>query len=307
MTDHALVIGEALVDLVRRADGSEEAYPGGSPANVALGLGRLGRPVELLTWIALDEYGRMIREHLEASNVTLVRGSESAIHTPVATALIDASGAAQYDFDLAWGISPGAAPTRKPLVVHTGSIGAVLAPGANDVRRLIERHSETATITYDPNVRPALMGNPITASKQIERVVGLSDIVKVSDEDLEWLYPTSAPNATARRWLAAGASIVVVTRGALGATAFLGDGRKLDVTAPRVEVVDTVGAGDSFMAGLIDGLWSQGYMGAANRLMLPEVTTDVMTYVLNRCVAISGMTVARMGANPPTKQELGEG
>jgi fructokinase len=306
VSEHALVIGEALIDVVRRPDGTEEAHPGGSPANVAIGLGRLGRPVELLTWIALDDYGRVIREHLEASGVALVRGSESAIHTPVATALIDAKGAAQYDFDLAWGVSPGAAPTRKPHVVHTGSIGAVLAPGATDVRNLLEKYRETATITYDPNVRPALMGNPVTARKLVERIIEVADVVKASDDDLAWLYPDSAPNATARRWLDIGASIVVVTRGADGASAFLGDGRKLDAPSRRVSVADTVGAGDSFMSGLIDGLWSQGYLGSLARMMLPEVTTDVITYVLNRCSAMAAITVSRVGANPPTKRDLGE-
>lgn len=306
MSGHALVIGEALIDVVRRADGLEAEHPGGSPANVALGLGRLGRTVELLTWIALDDYGRMIREHLEDSGVTLVRGSESAIHTPIARAFLDDDGVAQYQFDLTWAVSPGAAPTRKPTVVHTGSIGAVLPPGASRVRSLVEDLSETATITYDPNVRPTLMGNRVTAIQQVEQLVELADIVKVSDEDLEWLDPESPPNNLARQWLDLGPSIVVVTRGSKGATAFIGDGRKIDATAPQVPVVDTVGAGDAFMAGLIDGLWSQGYMGAENRVMLQAVTTDVITYVLNRSVGIAAVTVSREGADLPTKEELGE-
>jgi fructokinase len=306
VSGHALVIGEALIDIVRRSDGSESEHVGGSPANVALGLGRLGREVELLTWIALDDHGRTIREHLEDSGVSLVRGSESAIHTPVARAFVDAGGVAQYDFDLTWAVSPGAAITRRPLIVHTGSIGAVLPPGATQVRSLVESMSETATITYDPNVRPALMGNPVTALQQIEQLVELADIVKVSDEDLEWLDPESPPNNLARQWLESGPSIVVVTRGSKGATAFIGDGRKVDATAPQVPVADTVGAGDAFMAGLIDGLWSQGYLGADNRLMLQAVTTDVITYVLNRSVGIAAVTVSREGADLPTKEELGE-
>jgi fructokinase len=306
MTSHALVIGEALIDVVRRPDGTETALPGGSPANVAIGLGRLGRNVELLTWIALDDYGRMIREHLEASDVTLVRGSESAIHTPVATALLDEAGAAQYDFDLTWAVNPNAATTRKPHVVHTGSIGAILPPGASEVYRLLEQHRQTATITYDPNVRPALMGSRITAGKQMARLLQLADLVKVSEEDLIWLEPDQAPNSTARNWLGLGPAIIVVTRGARGATAFIKDGRKVDVSAPFVSVADTVGAGDSFMAGLIDGLWSQGYLGAEHRNDLPMVTSDVITYVLNRCVGIAAITVSREGANPPTRAELGE-
>ncbi len=306
MTGHALVIGEALIDVVRHPDGTETALPGGSPANVAIGLGRLERQVELLTWIALDDHGRMIRENLEASGVTLVRGSESAIHTPVATALLDEMGSAQYDFDLTWAVNPNAAITRKPHIVHTGSIGAILPPGAAEVRHLLEQHRETATVTYDPNVRPALMGSRVTAGKQIARLIQLADIVKVSDEDLEWLDPDLAPNATARGWLAMGPAIVVVTRGERGATAFIKDGRKIDVSAPHVAIADTVGAGDSFMAGLIDGLWSQGYLGAEHRNDLPMITSDVITYVLNRCVGIAAITVSREGADPPTRAELGE-
>lgn len=306
MTEHALVIGEALMDVVVRRDGTVSEHPGGSPANVAIGLARLGRKAELLAWIGLDDRGRLIREHLENAGVSLVRGSESAIHTPVATAMLDENGAAHYDFDLAWAISPNAAPTRKPHVVHTGSLGAILPPGGGDVLRLIEGFRSTATITYDPNVRPSLMGNPVTAGTQIDRVVALADMVKASDEDLAWIHANDAIDSQARRWLDMGPAIVVVTRGKHGATAFLKDGRQIDVTSPEVKVVDSVGAGDSFMAGLIDGLWSQGCLGAAMRDDLKTVSTDVVTYVLSRCVGIAAITVSRAGANPPTLAELGE-
>lgn len=306
MSEHALVIGEALIDVVIRRDGTSTEHPGGSPANVAIGLARLGRQAELLAWIGLDDHGRLIREHLESAGVSLVRGSESAIHTSVATAVLDDTGAADYDFDLTWAVSPNAAPTRKPLVVHTGSLGAILPPGGNDVLTLLEGFRSAATITYDPNVRPSLMGNPITAGAQIDRVVAASDIVKVSDQDLQWLHPDEPITAQVHRWLHMGPSIVVVTRGEQGASAFLRDTRRIDVTAPKVEVVDTVGAGDSFMAGLIDGLWSQGCLGAAARDDLDTVSTDIVTYVLTRCVGIAAITVSRAGANPPTRAELGE-
>jgi fructokinase len=306
VTEHALVIGEALIDVVVRPDGTVSEHPGGSPANVAIGLARLGRQAELLAWIGLDDRGRLIREHLEKAGVSLVRGSESAIHTPVATAMLDENGVADYDFDLTWAISPNAAPTRKPHVVHTGSLGAILPPGGNDVLTLIEGFRATATITYDPNVRPSLMGNPVTAGGQIDRVVALSDIVKVSDEDLKWLHANEPINTQMRRWLDMGPAIVVVTRGKEGATAFLKDARRIDVTGPEVKVVDSVGAGDAFMAGLIDGLWSQGCLGAAMRDDLKTISTDIVTYVLTRCVGIAAITVSRAGANPPTLAELGE-
>jgi fructokinase len=306
VSDHALVVGEALVDVMVTPQGTAEERPGGSPANVALGLGRLGRTVELLTWIGLDDYGRMVRDHLEESGVTLVRGSESALHTSVATARLDDSGSAHYDFDLTWAVAPQPAVSRNPLVLHTGSIATVLAPGAASVRSLVERQRASATITYDPNCRPALMGNPVTASALVDSMVVLADVVKVSDEDLNWLNPDLTLVQHARRYLEMGPSIVVITRGGQGASAYLPDGRRLDVTAPQVQVADTVGAGDSFMGGLIDGLWQAGLLGAANREVLGAINNETLTSILTRCIGIAAITVSRVGANPPTKAELGE-
>ena len=187
MSEHALVIGEALVDVVMRTDGSVDAHPGGSPANVAIGLGRLGRDVELLAYLADDDNGALVREHLAASQVSLAAGSLGAPATSVATAHLDDAGAATYEFELEWALAADAAPTPSPLVVHTGSIAAVLAPGAESVRDLVASFREGATVTYDPNARPSLMGEPADARAAIEAMVALADVVKVSDEDLEWL------------------------------------------------------------------------------------------------------------------------
>lgn len=306
MKPHALVIGEALVDMVRQTDGRITAHPGGSPANVAIGLGRLEREVELLAWLGLDEHGSMVRRHLEESGVQLARGSQSAMRTSVATANLDETGAAHYDFDLSWAISPTASPMKRPLVVHTGSIGAVLPPGGPAVLKMIQSQRETATITYDPNARPALMGDPRTALQSIERVVAEADVVKVSDEDLLWLSPDSTPDAMAKRWLMEfGSAMVVVTRGGAGATAFMSDGRSVDVVAPQVTVADTVGAGDSFMAGLIDGLWEADLLGADKREELRAIDGPWLTYVLERSAYIAAITVSRPGADPPRRSELG--
>jgi len=303
---HALVIGEALVDVVRRPDGSVDAHPGGSPANVALGLGRLGRDVELLTHLADDENGALVMRHLEGSLVTLAEGSVTADRTSVATAHLDAAGAATYDFDLTWALDPAAKPLPGPLVVHTGSIAAVLQPGGADVLRLIERFRDTATVTYDPNARPALMGEPAGALAAIEAVIALTDVVKVSDEDIQWLDRHTSVDDVAARWLGLGPAFVVVTRGGDGATAYVQGGRRVDVAALRVEVVDTVGAGDSFMSGLIDGLWGAGLLGASQRDELRAIDLDALARILGRCVRIGAITVSRAGANPPTSAEMGE-
>ena len=302
MSEHALVIGEALVDVVVHTDGTSEAHPGGSPANVAIGLGRLGRDVELLASLGDDDNGAMVLEHLAASQVALAAGTMGTRATSVATAHLDESGAATYEFDLAWAIGPNAAPRPDPLVVHTGSIAAVLAPGAVDVRRLVDRYRDGATVTYDPNARPSLMGSPADARVAVELMVALADVVKVSDEDLTWL--AGDVDDVARGWLELGPSLVVVTRGGDGATAFLSGGRSLTVAAPETEVADTVGAGDSFMGGLIDGLWGAGLLGGDRRDALRGVDDATLTAILERCARIAAITVSRPGANPPGSAEL---
>lgn len=308
MSEHALVIGEALIDMVRGPGGGESVHPGGSPANVAIGLGRLGRDVELLAWLGPDDHGATIRAHLEDSGVALVPGSESAPRTSVAVAKVDGRGVAQYDFDLTWAISPTASPRKHPLVVHTGSIGAVLAPGGTAVVDMVTALRDDATVTYDPNARATLMGEPGAARQSIERMVQLSDVVKVSDEDLEWLAPDASPDNTAREWfMTLGPAMVVLTRGGSGASAFLHDGQCVDVEAPRVDVADTVGAGDSFMGGLIDGLWSAELLGSERREALRTVDTNVLQGILERSARIAAITVSRPGANPPRSAEIGEG
>ena len=302
---HALVIGEALVDVVRGIDGDVQEHPGGSPANVALGLARLGRPVELLTWLADDDRGRVIRDHLEESGVRLAAGSDGAPTTSVATATLDAGGAASYTFDLGWRVpTEHVADFGSVLAVHSGTIGAALEPGGSSVLRILSEARVDATITYDPNIRPALLGDPARARELVERLVNLADVVKVSDEDLDWLEPGVDPREAARRWATQGPGVVVVTRGGEGAFAVTAGGVEVGVAAPAVQVADTVGAGDSFMAGLLDGLWSAGLLGAPHRIALGGVGADVLVPVLERCVRIAAITVSRAGANPPRAAEL---
>lgn len=303
----ALVIGEALVDVVVHADGRREEHPGGSPANVALGLSRLGRPVDLLTWLAPDAYGARVRSHLEASGVHVVTGNRSAVATPVALARLDEQGQASYEFDLTWELPTSwAGDDVAPLVVHTGSIATTLEPGGPSVLREVTQRRATSTITYDPNARPALMGTPAHARSVVEEFVRAADVVKASDADLEWLYPGRRPDEVALSWARSGPAVVVVTRGGDGAFTATAGGDRLDVPAQKVEVVDTVGAGDSFMSGLVDGLWSEGLLGAANRAALAAIDAGTLRRVLDRCIRIAAITVSRAGANPPRRAELGE-
>lgn len=302
----ALVIGEALIDVVERTDGSREQHPGGSPANVALGLGRLGRRVDLLTWLGRDAGGDLVREHLGASGVTVLEGDRAAARTSVAVAHLDAAGVATYEFDLEWDLPDSwAQDDDDPLVAHTGSIAAVLQPGGTRVLHELERRRGTSTITYDPNLRPALMGSPEVALPHVEALVRLADVVKVSDEDLAWLHPGIAPAEIAETWARSGPALVVVTHGGEGAFAVTASDARLQVPAPAVQVADTVGAGDSFMGGLIDGLWSAGLLGAHRRDALHDVDVETVEDVLRRCARIAAITVSRAGANPPWSHELG--
>jgi len=299
----ALVVGEALIDVVHRADGTVDVHPGGSPANVALTLGRLGRPARLLTSFGTDAYGDRIRSWLRGSDVSVVDGSDGAARTSVATARLSDTGSATYEFELEWAIPSVTLDPAQAAVVHTGSIGAVLEPGATGVVSVLDAHRAHATVTYDPNLRPSLMGSAADVAPRVEELVGRSDVVKVSDEDLAWLVPGRDPVDVARGWLAQGPALVVVTLGGEGAVAVSAQG-VTGVPAQRVEVVDTVGAGDSFMGALIDGLWHEGLLGAANRPALRAIPGDAVVRVLSRCVHVAAITVSRAGANPPRRAEL---
>jgi len=300
--DDVLVVGEALVDIVRRRDGTSTEHPGGSPANVALGLARLGRPARLLTQIGDDARGEAVRTHLEASGVRLEPGSVVPGPTSTAAATLDAAGVATYEFALDWALPAAVAPGPAALL-HTGSIAAFLQPGGDAVLALLERTAGSVTITYDPNARPRLMGDPVAALARVERIVALADVVKVSDEDLEWLSPGRDPMDVAADWLDRGPALVVVTRGGEGSSALARSGR-VDVPALRVAVVDTVGAGDAFMSGLIDHLAGTGLVGAERRAALRSIAPDGVRATLTHAARIAAITCSRAGANPPTRADL---
>ncbi|MFC7846984.1 carbohydrate kinase [Arthrobacter sp. NPDC057388] len=303
------VIGEGLVDVVQRSSGIE-AHVGGSPLNVAVGLARLGHPVQFIGRYGRDAYGDSVAAHLRASSVMLPLPPDG-LPTSVATALVDNDGAATYTFDLAWEL-PGLGE-RLPFMLqgttllHTGSIATMLAPGAAEVLAAVEHAHPASTISFDPNCRPSIISDPDYARRQAEKFVTLSDIVKASDEDLAWLYPGVDPLASARRWLtlggAEGPAVVVVTRGAAGPWGITAAG-EAEFVAPRVEVADTVGAGDSFMAALLSGVVDRGLDGAQNRADLRALPAEGLTALLAHASRAAAVTVSRAGANPPTRAEL---
>lgn len=299
----AFIVGEALIDVVHKADGTVAEHPGGSPTNVALTLGRLGRQAQLLAWFGQDAHGALITEWLKESHVTVAEGSDKAKKTSVAIATLAQDGSATYEFDLDPRIPAEATVPAGSIVAHTGSIAPILEPGGPDILALLTSARDTATITYDPNARPSLMGDVAVARPLIEEYVKISDVVKVSDEDLEWLYPGEDPKTIAQNWLALGPAVIVVTLGGSGAIGVSAAG-VINVAAQKVTVIDTVGAGDSFMGALIHGLWQADLLGADQRENLLAITSQQLTTVLEQCTKVAAITVSRAGANPPWQAEL---
>lgn len=287
-----VVIGEALIDVVASSQGTVE-HPGGSPANVAYGLGRLGISTALLTSIGDDERGFAIERHLGRAGVALLPGSKHQGRTASATATLAADGSARYEFDISWELQP-VPPAYLPKVIHTGSIATFLAPGAAAVRSLLEQAHRECVITYDPNIRPALLGSHAEATALFEELVPLTDVVKLSDEDAQWLYPRKRLEEAAARILQLGAGLAVITMGSEGSL-LATPTTQLNVPSIPSVVADTIGAGDSYMAALIYGLLSRGVDG---------LSSEVLENLGRTASKAAAITVRRAGANPPTIEEL---
>lgn len=301
--DGVLVVGESLIDIISGTDGRQHRLPGGSTLNVAVGLGRLGEDVSLLTEIGTDNDSRLIEEHLHASRVGLHPATIRSGRTSTARAELGEDGAAHYGFDLRWTLTSRGLlePTLPPAVLHVGSIGAVLEPGYKGVAALC-RSLPTALVTFDPNIRVGLVPER-DMKERVGRLMSMSDVVKLSDADAEVLFPGLDEGAIIERILGFGPSLVAVTRGGDGAT--LASARqRIQSPAATAAVVDTIGAGDSFMAGLIHKLLHGGPNGLLRDLGdLPEAD---MADILRFAVGCAGITVARAGADLPWLPEVEE-
>lgn len=301
----ALVIGESLIDGVLRPGKQLVEHPGGSPANVALGLARLGRSVDLATWFGSDPHGAELRTHFKVGDVRIVPGSDRAERTSTAVATLDESGGATYEFDLDWQV-PEVHLDSDVGLVHTGSIATTLQPGADGVLEIVQAAQEFATISYDPNLRPSIMGSADDVRERVETLVAAADIVKVSDEDLRWLFPDRVEEDVASEWASDGPSLVVLTKGGAGAMAWTSSGMVMEMPAPAVTVVDTVGAGDSFMSGLLDALWTAQLLGADQRSDLQTIDRATLEEAMRWAVHNAAITVSRAGANPPRRKDVNE-
>ncbi|MFT4029131.1 MAG: carbohydrate kinase [Protaetiibacter sp.] len=295
MTGAVLVVGEALIDIVRDIDGRRTEVVGGSPANVALGLARQGVDVRLLTALGPDVYGERIAAQLRAAGVVVDDASWSLAGTSTARAQILADGSAEYAFDVSWTLPDDLGPAAADLV-HLGSISAFLEPGATTLEEWLGRSAGRTLVTFDPNIRPALLGDRERAVKRFERLVAKADVVKLSDEDGAWLYPGLSPAQIGETVLGLGARLVAVTRGAAGALLRV-EGFELEVAAPTVTVQDTVGAGDTFMAALIRRV-------LAVPALLESPAPSELAAAGSYAVAAAALTVQRVGADLPTAAEI---
>jgi fructokinase len=309
------VIGEALVDLVYQpgeAGGTDRypadhyvAHPGGSPFNVAIGLARLGQPARLVARLADDTFGRQLRAHAISNGVDLSLAVAAAEQATLAVVGLDAARNASYDFyrtgtaDWQWTDAELARIPAETDWVHAGSLASWIEPGALAIERRLADLAGSTVVSYDPNIRPALLGDHAAAVARIERLVGLSRVVKASAEDLAWLYPGRELADLLRQWQALGPAVVVVTDGGRGAWAIGSDREPFRLSSPPVTVVDTVGAGDAFMAGLIDALARSGLV-AGNR----RPAGEALRPAVERAALVAALTVARAGANPPTAAEV---
>lgn len=292
---HIAVIGEALVDIVVGAG----AHVGGSPLNVAVGLARLGIPSVLHSRIGDDDHGDAIRAHLAADRVGIGPATLVAGESWTATATIAADGSAEYEFALSGDI---AVPDLRGVdLVHAGSIGALREPGSGALLTAYRAAPAHTVRSFDPNIRAAVIGPADRARERVFALAGASHVVKLSDEDAEWLRPGAAAEQVLEELAGGGTRFAVITRGARGALA-LTDGVLLERPAHSVRVVDTIGAGDSFMSGLLYALLRDG----TDRLLADSapVPADSVAAALDTALAAAAITVSRAGANPPTGAEL---
>jgi len=309
-----VVAGEALVDLVPDADGGLRPLAGGSPFNVAVGLGRLGVPVGLLGPISTDPLGDLLTDRLSDADVGRLLPERTSRPTTLAMVHLDAVGHASYGFYLDGTSATGMSEddvmaavaqdgTTGTAALHV-SLGAVTLASAGTgelLGRMLMQAGERPLVTFDPNVRPAMITDMEQERAAIEAVVAAVDVVKVSDADLATLAPDRDPLAVAGDWARSGPALVVVTRGERGATAMRSDGGMLTVAGVGVDVVDTVGAGDAFMSGLLAALDDRGLLERdALRAADAQALQDVLAYAAD----VAAITCTRKGADPPYRQEL---
>jgi fructokinase len=302
-----VVVGEALIDLTVDAHGLLEAHLGGGPFNVARTVGRLGTPVTYIGRVSRDSFGARLYSALADDGVGPDGIVETDAPTTLAVAELDDTGAASYRFYLqgtsAPGLEPADALARLPAgatALHIGTLGLVLPPSADAVRAVAERLAGRALVLVDPNCRPGAAGDAATVRGRVEAVLGFADVVKASEDDLAWLAPSEPPVTAARGLLAGGPHVVLLTRGRDGVTIVTAT-TAVDVPAPPIVVVDTIGAGDAFGGAFL----SFCHDARLSRTDLGHVAA--VEAATRFAVAVAARTCERPGADPPWRRELEDG
>ena len=290
--------GEVLIDILPTGP-----VVGGGPANTAKALARLGHEVDFIDGISTDAFGVSARKELARDGVGLSLALSSDKPTSTATVTLDASGSASYeflidgtatfDFTHSWLPDP---ERLKPSVLHIGTLATIVEPASSVLHEWAIKTAEFAPIVFDPNVRTSVLGDRGQYRAAVEKWVGISSVVKLSDDDISWLYPDEAMDEVAQRWIAGGTSLVVITRGAKGIIGYTEHGFE-EVAGAQVSVIDTVGAGDTVGAVLVEGIVKHSVSGLHGQ---------VLNAVLHRAAVAAGITVSRAGAQPPRLHELVE-
>jgi len=294
------VAGEVLIDLI--PDGADRRpVVGGGPANTAKAVAKLGIVTQFIDGISTDDFGQMAKKELITEGVKLDYVKYLDKPTCLAIVSLNESGSATYefaikntatfDFNSEWLPDP---QTERPVLLHIGTLAIVIEPGASALFDWAQVIAKVALVVFDPNIRPTVIGDREQYVAQVERWVAISSAVKVSDDDLNWLYPSIEIDQVVNIWLTKGPSLVVVTYGDKGLTGYRKD-ESVSVEAVKVKVADTVGAGDTVGAILVERIIKDG---------LDSLTGQRLESMLKRAAKAAAITVSRVGANPPTFQEL---
>lgn len=281
------------MDLIPIHDGEPIPMVGGGPANTAKAVTRLGYKSQFIGGISSDEYGQAIETELQSSGVDLSQVFRGDLPTALAIATINADGLAHYDFESAntssFAFHSSWLPSGTPDVIYIGSVATLLEPGASEL--LAWLRSKSVPIIFDPNVRPSIQDDKGIYRASIERWIEVSTIIKLSEDDLKWLY---GDEDVITKWLSLGPELVIVTRAEKGLSAYA-NGSVIEVPAVKVDVVDTVGAGDTIGAVIVEGVLNHGSH---------SLRGDLLREVLQRAAKAAAITCSRAGANPPTREEI---
>ena len=294
------VVGEVLIDLI--PDGSDrKPIIGGGPANTAKALSKLGIHTQFIDGVSTDDYGQMAKGELVNAGVKLDYVKYSDKLTCLAIVSLSDSGSASYefvientatfDFNLDWLPNPH---SKRPALLHLGTLATVIEPGATELFEWAQSVAKVAPIVFDPNIRPAVISDRKQYLAQVEQWISISSAVKVSDEDIKWLYPSLEIEQVVNNWHAKGPSLIVVTYGDKGLAGYR-VGEKVSVDAVKVVVADTVGAGDTVAAILVEAIVKDG---------LDTLSGVRLEMMLKRAAKAAAITVSRSGANPPTLKEI---